>query len=193
MKKIDVDRNTSAVKDTINAIPRMEETSFRILFFNNLSWSDRFVSLLSVSSFILTLSPAQRYSSYNLYIPIKSFRWISKAKRDEDGRIIVRDIDRDRDQYQDGTCKDPNENIYNSTIVPPETNNGNDTYIPSREGDQIRERDRIGDQFQDGTCNLYLYLLTRWNSRTTSFTRQELLTVKRIIQLFFFLLLVCKS
>ena len=34
MKKIDVDKNTSAVKDTINAIPRIEETSFRILFLN---------------------------------------------------------------------------------------------------------------------------------------------------------------
>ena len=72
-----------------------------------------------------------------------------------DETVIVRDFDRDRDQYQDGTCEDPNENNYNSTIVPPETNNGNDTCIPpgDGDGDQIREKDRIRDQIQDGTYN----------------------------------------
>jgi len=70
-----------------------------------------------------------------------------------DDTIIVRDFDRNRDSYQDGTCEDPNENNYNSTIVPPETNSGNDTCIPPGDGDQIRERDRIKDQIQDGTCN----------------------------------------
>ncbi len=70
-----------------------------------------------------------------------------------DETVIVRDFDRDRDQYQDGTCEDPNENNYNSTMVPPETNNGNGTCIPPGDGDQIRERDRIRDQLQDGTCN----------------------------------------
>ena len=66
-----------------------------------------------------------------------------------DETVIVRD----RDQCQDGTCEDPNENNFNSTIVPPETNNGNDTCIPPGDGDQIRERDRIREQLQDGTCN----------------------------------------
>jgi hypothetical protein len=70
-----------------------------------------------------------------------------------DETAIVRDFDRDRDQYQDGTCEDPNENNYNSTISPPETSNGNDTCIPPGDGDQVRERDRIRDQLQDGTCN----------------------------------------
>lgn len=33
-----------------------------------------------------------------------------------DESVIVRDFDRDRDQYQDGTCEDPNENNYNSQL-----------------------------------------------------------------------------
>ncbi len=71
-----------------------------------------------------------------------------------DETVIVRDFDRDRDQYQDGTCEDPNGYNYNSTIVPPAENNGNDTCIPPGDGDQIRDRDRLRDQFCDGDCNV---------------------------------------